>query len=884
MRLFIWSAWLSVAVAGMAGCRGAGAPRFVRGVLATPVVRVPIELSAGEELEIEARDARGGALPVLHLWDPATAHELARARLLGRSARLQFRNDSSETRRLELLVRSDRAGAGGQVDVFRDGQALLRAASLGGALLKLVAGSGIDYLVAATPDASTSAGLWGLDAEGGIVAYAANGGPTGLPLLAASTAITTLLLAADGHFNVYANDADDRDGDGVGRRLERALRTCEPEACQHSALADFYRAVGTRDSDRDGLSDADELFGANAAGLDFPRYGADPRHKDVFVEVDHDKHLASVGFSEREWSEIAALYSVGSAADLKNPDGLPGLRLHFDVGFAPSDPAHAGLFGDWGGSGRAQAAEYRAARKQDFSPARAGYFRYAFSTRRGRGQARGDAFTVNRDLLHRTHIFAHELGHTLGLQHYGHDSWGKQNCKPNYFSIMNYLYQNHDEAGFSRGSTGLLDPASARERGALPPWQPAKMLRASPLELDVFGRDVDWNRDGTIEDGNVRANLLWATYKSCGAAEHGLTTLSAEHVGATTPVLLESGHQLLALWLDDTGQLWLRRRQQQTGASWSDAVSVSGLTGLRQIAGATLGQERSALAYVAQDESLHLATLSFEGQGEGLLSDVVIPGAQTRDAPALALFELAEARYGAKRALGVLYRSASSGQLEQAFTHAQTWIRSAALDIAGHEIAGTGGPALSVLPSGERCAAFPNSQANIRFYCYDSASDLWQDLSARAFDVELGPATTGAPSLAYHRFRDASGAAIDSRGALYLVFSEPENNPHFYVSEWLSSAHGAREQISFRWRGRIINEWTQLAANSGVALLEGEQHLQALLVQRAGGALRLDYLPYADGEVDTTLDSGNDFQVMERGLCLGLRSAAECGDASTAAY
>jgi hypothetical protein len=69
-----------------------------------------------------------------------------------------------------------------------------------------------------------------------------------------------------------------------------------------------------------------------------------------------------------------------------------------------------------------------------------------------------------------------------------------------------------------------------------------------------------------------------------------------------------------------------------------------------------------------------------------------------------------------------------------------------------------------------------------------------------------------------------------------------------------------------------------------MALLEDDDHLQALLVQRAGGALRLDYLPYADGEVDVNLDSGNDFQVMERGTCLGLRSEAECGDASTAAY
>jgi hypothetical protein len=35
---------------------------------------------------------------------------------------------------------------------------------------------------------------------------------------------------------------------------------------------------------------------------------------------------------------------------------------------------------------------------------------------------------------------------------------------------------------------------------------------------------------------------------------------------------------------------------------------------------------------------------------------------------------------------------------------------------------------------------------------------------------------------------------------------------------------------------------------------------------------------------DETLGSGDDFQVMERGICMGLHGERECGDASTAAY
>ena len=885
-----------------AACRADGAPRFEHGLEATPVVRVQIVLQKNERVELEAHAVGGEALPVLHLWEPATGKELAHAasRAWRSSPRLRFRNARDEARQLEILVRSDRAGVSGKVDVLRDGEPLLRGARFGGAQLTLAAGDDISYLVSATPRASKRASLWGLDADGGIVAHADAGGPTGLPRLAGSAAITSLLMAADsGHFNIYANDADDRDGDGVGRRLERALGLCDSaqqRTCRDSTLADFYRAVetGTRDTDRDGLSDADELFGAEGDGLDLPRYGADPRHKDVFIEVDHDRKLPDVGFSEHELREIAALFAVGSPSDLKNPDGKPGLHLHFDVGFMPSDPAQTGLFGDWGGSTTAQAPEYRAARKQDFSPSRAGYFRYAFVTRHGRGQARRDAFTVNRD-LQRVNIFAHELGHTLGLEHHGHDSWGKRNCKPSYYSIMNYLYQYRDEMGFSRAATHALNPASVIERGALRRQSDAALLRDPPLELDVTGRDVDWNRDGLISEAAVRANLLWATYKSCGAAEAGLNTLASEHVGAATPVLLSAARQLLAFWLDEAGQLWFRRRQQQGEiVSWSVPLAVPELTALKHIAGLALDDEKIALAYVLRDGSLHMATISLGG---ALLSNVVVQGALTRHAPSVAPFEVSPERYGAARALGVVYRSADSGKYEQALAAEGSleFVRRAALDSAGNEISGASGPSVTVLPSGERCGVFPDTETFSRFYCYDVTRDHWLDLSARAFEVGLGPSTGDAPGLAYHVYRDSSGTALSrdgSRGALVLAFSEPEsssavfpNNPHLYISEWLSKAHGAREQISFRWRGRIINEWTQLAAGTGVALHEDGEHLQALMVQRTGaGALRLNYLPYVDGERDEELGAGNDFQVMERGSCLGIRSEAECGGPETGAY
>ena len=69
----------------------------------------------------------------------------------------------------------------------------------------------------------------------------------------------------------------------------------------------------------------------------------------------------------------------------------------------------------------------------------------------------------------------HELGHTLGLGHGGDDA--EPNCKPNYFSVMNYLFQLRglrDEAGqahvnFSGQSVGAIDERFLSDPGVLTP-------------------------------------------------------------------------------------------------------------------------------------------------------------------------------------------------------------------------------------------------------------------------------------------------------------------------------------------------------------------------------------------------------------------------------
>jgi hypothetical protein len=129
---------------------------------------------------------------------------------------------------------------------------------------------------------------------------------------------------------------------------------------------------------------------------------------------------------------------------------------------------------------------------------------------------------------------------------------------------------------------------------------------------------------------------------------------------------------------------------------------------------------------------------------------------------------------------------------------------------------------------------------------------------------------------------------------LYVSYTEPPvpsvphpENPHFLISEGVGPTQRVAEHVSLRWRGTVIDEWTTLLPGSGVVLAETrEAGLTALMVMRddAHGGARLAFLAHADGEFDAELGAGDDFAVMERGICTGIRGGAACGDASTSDY
>ena len=249
-------------------------------------------------------------------------------------------------------------------------------------------------------------------------------------------------------------------------------------------------ATGVLDSDGDGIPDSAKQPGGSYGGLDLHAMGARSGQRDIFLQIDHMTDPDD-GRSE-PWLQPRkeALQKVVDAFANSSTSGKP-YALHIDVGplysanFSPRDFNLGGgrevafhscigvpsrLFGEWGPQHEncATLQEYKSAW---FDQRRRLVFHYALfansqhpdgsASSSGIAELYGNDFvvtlgslstdggTTNTDIDEpheyqrlvniQASTLMHEFGHNLGLGHGGDDL--STNFKPNYLSIMNYLYQ-----------------------------------------------------------------------------------------------------------------------------------------------------------------------------------------------------------------------------------------------------------------------------------------------------------------------------------------------------------------------------------------------------------------------------------------------------------
>jgi hypothetical protein len=237
------------------------------------------------------------------------------------------------------------------------------------------------------------------------------------------------------------------------------------------------------DEDEDGINDHWETAGADIdrddkAEVDLKAMGADPRRKDIFVQVDW---MTGHGIDDVALNEVRKAFDQ---APVKNP-GAPGIHIHIDNGEnsvmdfktgrkwgklsrSTEVPRTAGTGGlekdpftgkpsgyDWG-----DVDKYA---ERFLEPTRRVLFHYAFSAERIAGLPDG-VLGLSRGIPGRDFILGlqplcpddtpcagpptvqaaalmHELGHNLDLTHGGVGTmYSQTNLKPNFLSLMNYVY------------------------------------------------------------------------------------------------------------------------------------------------------------------------------------------------------------------------------------------------------------------------------------------------------------------------------------------------------------------------------------------------------------------------------------------------------------
>ena len=934
----------------------------VRGGRASAVSEFQLSLAAGEAVTIETGNVSAGGEPVLHLLDARSGAEVA-VNYGGTAARITY--TATENRNLILVVRSMFQESAGTADLLKNGQpwkAGVPFAGLHQLFGELVPG---EELRTVHQPGGTGAlhRMYIIDNNRlSIALRVVGGGPHGAAIarfndgygkpdvivgVATPEAAEDVLLV----HNDYSRDAD---SDGLGDNVEAAIGTC-------SALSGFVSVNGgyefdcslaadPRDTDGDGISDGLELFGLYAppvlapataessqlavlpdvtASLDthlnLPMWGADPRHKDLFIEIDFMQR--SPGEMARKVSpavarQFAAFYQdtldnphplvdLYRAVTLLNPDGKRGINTHLDTGIAPETPEDATIYGDWGGFNAVPPVQKadgtwggdnpQTAWQSHMNAARRGIFRYIMVYPSGGGQNPLNSFAGSGP-ADNAWVLAHEFAHAMGLDHGGNPAVAQPNCKPNYQSLLNYGFQGSPGVGFSDGvGPAALNNTSLREFAAVDPSNTAyldMLANVYRYNVDREHGHVDWNRDGyfSAEGWSVRA---YANYKpGGGGCEFTRMNQSMLPTSASTtaPAMARLGDRLYVFY-STLGVVFYKystdagncpQADMNACATWSNH-KLAYMDAQGGVDVVKLNNSELLVVTIDQNGNIWEQRLILDGAGNETWTDLrQVPGLAAQ--PALteakssepSLSELAHCKFF------LTYRGADGNVRYNYLSCADEFINwqaeQTALDQDGNPIPmaefaspGIGRAAFEQGGFMEVYGAFAGADGRLDLYRFNPATNRWDKTTL--LEYRPGP-IEGRPAIGW----TLTGGEFDRHSKFYLMYIRHDATPDRAYREQqrevrMMTSHVKLEKLADGQEVRTLkvglegpfdNVWLyafgiDLYFEPGI-----DTNLRAVLsiaINKAEVWAGIQFRPKADGIADMTMTDHNDWGIMRLGLC-----------------
>lgn len=314
--------------------------------------------------------------------------------------------------------------------------------------------------------------------------------------------------------------------------------------CSGGGQPSSQQQAGTpaADSDGDGIPDSWETEGVDYVDpsdgshhhLDPRTEGLSPRHKDIIIWVAWMQ--ASDHTHRPDLEAIATVQQAFRIAPVRNPDGYDGIKVHVLFAAAPI-PEQVIL-----GSGGLNPYSWDAfdALKVRYFPKEFGdsVFFCVFAHDIDAAHHSGITKTIpGRDFIvslggwtnrvgtsqEKAGTLMHELGHAIGLRHGGNDD---VNNKPNYLSIMNYLFQmnglpisgrqgNYDYSEFSlpANEAALSEPMGLTRDVTLSKYGSYYMCCQrcrTPLQripIDSITNKTDWNCNGATDASQISTDI-----------------------------------------------------------------------------------------------------------------------------------------------------------------------------------------------------------------------------------------------------------------------------------------------------------------------------------------------------------------------------------------